>query len=296
MDTHAGMGGVADHTWRDDMSSRIDAPGVKDVIGVKQAMRHPADGRLHFSELKAHAECPRMVVHACSEARDLTRAMLVGGITDSLVFASGRGHALYPGPRRAGKEWDEFKVANPGKYLCIQSELDEAVGAAQAVLAHPVARDLLDGAEFQRVARWEAYGLPCASGIAGERGGFDAIHLSHKRRRPFIADLKTTVDTEPRAFSRHAESMLWHAQGRWFLDGAHALDIDVHDFYLIGVRSKPPHIVTVLQVPARALDIGGMMITKWTERHKACEAAGEWPEYVQDVTEMTLRDDVLFDE
>jgi len=260
-------------------------------------MRHPADGRVHLSELRGHAHCPAMVAYNVQHARDVTRPMLVGGIADCLVFATGKGHALFPGARRSGKEWDQFKADNPGKYLCIQSELDDATGAARAVLANPVARKLLDGAEYQKALQWEAYGLPCASGIEGERGGFDIIGAKHWRTgRPYIADLKVTADVEPRAFSRHARKMHWPVQGRWFLGAAHAKGLPAEDFYLIGVRATPPHLVTVLRVPERELEIGGRLLTLWTERHLACEAAGVWPEYVMDETDMIEEGAVEFEE
>ncbi len=260
-------------------------------------MRHPADGRVHLSELRGHAHCPAMVAFNVQHARELTRPMLVGGIADSLVFSSGKGHVLYPGPRRSGKEWEAFKAANPGKYLCIQSELDDATGAAEAVLANPIARKLLKGAEYQMALQWDAYGLPCASGIEGERGGFDVIGKRHyKTGRPYIADLKVTADTEPLAFSRHARKMHWPVQGKWFIDGAHAKNLEAESFHLIGVRATPPHLVTVLRVTPHELEIGGRLLTLWTERHRACEAAGVWPEYCQDEVDMIEDGAVEFEE
>lgn len=247
-------------------------------------MRHPADGRIHFSELKQHAKSPAHVRLACERARDMTRPMVVGSITDDMVFSGGRNVALYPGKVRNGKEWEAFKAANPGKTLCIQSELDDAMGAAEAVLRDPVAARYLDGCEFQRVMQWEAYGLQCAAGIAGERGGFDALHTG----KEYIADLKITSDTEPDALSRHAWNMLWHVQGAWYLDGARALAIRARRFVLICAEANPPHNVTVLEVPDALIENGRKSLTHWTERHRACEAAGTWPGYVQAPVEMAI--------
>jgi PDDEXK-like domain of unknown function (DUF3799) len=251
-------------------------------------MRHPADGRVHFSELKQHSRSAAHVAHAVSRARELTRPMVVGGVADCIVFG-GRGVAVYPGKVRSGKEWEAFKAAHHGHYLPIQSEYDDAQGAAEAVLAHPGARDLLDhGAEYQRVMQWDSWGLPCAAGIPGERGGFDVLNSRHPKRRPYIADLKITASTEPEELSRHAINMHWVAQGAWYLDGAHALSIEAVDFFLIACESSPPHVVTVLRLTPEALALGRRLLSKWTEQHRACEAAGVWPGYVASDVDMIM--------
>lgn len=251
-------------------------------------LRHATDGRVHFSELSQHRFSAAHAFLAFEQTRKPSRPMIVGSIADDLVFRGGSNVAIYPGPTRRGKEWDAFQAGNAGKYLPIQSEYDEAKGAADALLASPVAREYLEGAEYQRVGQWEAYGLPCATGIDGQRGGFDILHVKPRGRAPFVADMKTTASTDPETFSRHAWKMMWHAQGAWLLDGARAMGLDVQDFYLIGVESSPPHNVTVLQVPTAILDMGRRSIVKWAERHRACEASGTWPQYVQSVVEMTV--------
>ena len=245
-------------------------------------MRHPVDGRLHFSELKAHAKSPAHVKLAVEGARTLTRSMLVGGIADSMVFEHGEGHALYEGKRDPrSKDWLAFKEANAGRYLCIASELEEAMGAANAVLQDPVATEVLAGCDFQQVMQWDAFGLPCAAGVKGQRGGFDALH----RAKGELNDLKVTSCTEPEALSRHALNQLWHAQMAWYRWGARSLGQTINVCRLVCVESSPPHNVTVLRLPESGLVIGEKLITAWCDRHRACECAGAWPGYVQEEIE-----------
>lgn len=252
-------------------------------------MRHPADGRVHFSELKQHAKSPAHVKLACETARDVTRAMIVGGVADSIVFGQ-RGYSLYTGKVRRGAEWEDFKSAHPGQYLPIQSELDDAQGAAAAVLADPVASFMLgNGCRFQMQVEWEDYGLQCAAGIAGERGGFDAINVAGlKPGASYIVDMKVTSSSDPEELSRHAFRMQWHAQGVWYARGAVAAGIvpDLPTFYLLAVEAQPPHCVTVLRLSERSRLAGEKLLTLWTERHKACEATGEWPGYTQSIGEL----------
>ena len=264
-------------------------------------MRHPSDGRLHFSELKAHAKSPAHVRLACTHAKDMTEAMMIGGCADSIVFGQ-KGCAVYPGKVRNGKEWELFKAEHPSQYLPSVSEYKRAEGAALAVRADPVAQSALAGCEFQMVAQWERDGLPCAAGIAGERGGFDAIREAirdapptgwgidpaaiDRVRRGYIADLKITSSVEPRELQRHAWKMYWVAQAAWYLDGARAMGLDVTDFYLIAAEAQPPHCVTVMRMSEAALEAGRKQIAGWIERHRQCEAAGVWPGFTQSVVEL----------
>jgi hypothetical protein len=240
-------------------------------------MRHPADGRVHFSELKQHAKSPAHVKMACETAREMTRAMIVGGVADSIVFGQ-RGYTLYTGKTRRGAEWEDFKAEHPGQYLPIQSELDDAQGAAAAVLSDPVAAGLLSGCDYQTTPQWLAYGLPCAAGIKGERGGLDAIGDR------YILDLKVTSSTDPEELARHAFRMHWHAQGVFYLSCT--ATPGPWNFYLLAVEAQPPHCVTILRLSDASRRHGERLLTLWTERHKQCEAAGQWPGYVQSIGEL----------
>lgn len=246
-------------------------------------MLHPRDGRLHFSELKQFRRSPAHYKLSVTQPREVTRAMTVGAVADAMVFGN-RGWAMYAGKVRNGKEWIEFASAHEGETICLHSEMIEARGAADAVLANPIALSLLSGCEYQRVMQWDAHGLPCGAGIPGERGGFDAWH----EKRSYIIDLKTTASTEPTEFATHAYRMQWHAQAAWYLDGARALALDVRDFYLIGVESSPPHCVTVMKVSDEAIEAGRKSIRLWVEQYKRCAEAGQWPGYTQSIVGMSL--------
>ena len=156
----------------------------------------------------------------------------------------------------------------------IQSEYDEGLASARALLADPVAGPIIRRSQHQVVLQWEYDGVPCASGIEGERGGIDCLD----RETGTIWDVKSTNDVEPEALSRHAIRRWWHAQLPWLVDG---YGRGVQRAGLICVESSPPHVVTVLRVPERILDDGRKSIRLWIERYKACAAANEWPGYLQ---------------
>ena len=243
-------------------------------------IRHPADGRVHISELKEMRKSPAHYKHACETSREITRPMRIGFVTDRLVFGHSErvdtGFDVFDGDKRTGAAWGQAVKACPaGTMLVTNTEYEDASGAANAVLSDPVARAALAGCEFQRVLQWSAYGLEWASGIEGERGGLDAWKCDT------IYDLKTTASADPDELARHVLRMGWHAQGAAYLDGARYKGIPATRFVLICVESAPPHVVTVLALPPAMIELGRRALTLWTEKLRACDASGVWPGYAQ---------------
>jgi hypothetical protein len=252
-------------------------------LGVK--LRNRTDGRVHFSDLKAFAASPAHYKYAIEHPPESTRAMTVGSIADRLVFGGGD-VVVYSKVRRGG-EWEQFAAEQkPDALICIQSEYDEAEGAAAAVKADAVAGPFLRSrsAEFQQVVQWEANALPFAAGLRGMRGGFDLLD----RKRGLIGDLKITADAEPETLSSHAFRMLWHAQAACYLDGARSLGWGVDRFLLFCVESTAPHPVTVLELTEAALEEGRKSIALWCEALRRCEQAGEWPGYCQSIVPLKV--------
>lgn len=273
-------------------------------------MRHPTDNRVHVSELKQMSRSPAHYAHACKHAKDPSRAMTVGAVGDAIVFGTPDRIAIYPGPTRRGKEWDAFAAMNKGKTIAIQSEVDDATGAAEAILRDPIAGAILAECETQIVIQWEQMGMPCASGIVGERGGIDALHRGgtaiakqYWGGGPMIWDVKCVgVDTDPEGLAKHAWRQHWHAQLAWLVDGWNVtIDrarkewhepiesfslIPVEHAGLICVEANPPHCVTVMRCAPEALDHGRRSIRLWLEMLAACEAEDKWPGYTQAIAEM----------
>lgn len=244
-------------------------------------MRNPVDDRVHWSELRQIGKSPKHYAHACTRERHVTREMLVGAIFDAMVLGV-RKVALYPGKVRNGKEWEAFQAAHPGAIHCIASEYNEAKGAADAVLEDPFARPLIDAATKQVVMRWTYDGVPCASGVDGDRGGFDLLWPS------WIRDLKLTSCTEPETLNRHILAMGWHEQLVFYREGARANGYDIQLLGLICVEAKAPHCVTCVRLSPAMIELGERAVRSYIERYKACEASGHWPPYVQTEIESEL--------
>lgn len=225
---------------------------------------------LHWSALKLMAQSPAHVLAYTRGELAPTRAMNGGTLIHALVL--GGDYVVWDG-KRSGKAWDAFEEEHDGRFIVTRSEYESATRAADAVLAHPVARGLLEGRhEWQ----WRAqmFGRRCAGRI--DVAGFAT------------ADLKAANTVEPSRFQRACLRMGYHAQLAWYQDARRALGEDPGAAYIIGVEARPPFNVTVLRLTVRALEEGRKLNRLWLERLQACEEADHWPGYVQSVVDLDI--------
>jgi hypothetical protein len=243
-------------------------------------MRHKKDDRVHWSDLHQMRRSPAHYRYSCEHPKTPTTEMLTGAVFDALVLGV-RKVIVYPGKVRNGKEWEEFRAHYGTTHIiCIRSEYERAQGAAEAVLSDPVAWPIIERGQKQIVMRWTLNGVPCASGIYGERGGFDLLDDVDGGS---ISDLKLTSITEPGALNRHLVSMGWHEQLAFYKTGALANypDMSFRTLRNICVEAAAPHVVTVMRLTPALEEMGAAAVRSYLEKYAACEASGHWPGYVQ---------------
>jgi len=228
---------------------------------------------LHFSDLKQMAKSPAHVRHAVETGWTPARYLTIGTLAHAILL--GGDYVVFEGQRR-GKAWEAFEAEHEGWTIATRKEFDEAEAMAHAVLAHPVAVRLLDG-EKERAWAATMYGRKCAG----------RIDVSGRA----TVELKTTNDAEPGRFQRQCLRMGYHAQLAWYQDARRALGEDPGEAFIIGVESKAPFPVTIFRLTPRALLEGQKLNRLWVERLAACEAADEWPGYVQSVVDLDIAED-----
>ena len=232
-------------------------------------MSRETDGRLHYSRLKLMARCPE----AYRAHRDVrTSAMTLGLATHRYLLEGGDGVVCYDGRRDARtKAYQAFLVAHPDAAIVSPSEMRTIRGMRDAVLAHPEARDLLDGTREQ-YGQWEVDGHDCA-------GTIDVWRLDHGAAD--VVELKTTSDAEPRRFLRDAERMAYHAQLDWYAESLvrRGLAERIGRLSIVAVESSAPHHVTVIHLSERTRLAGRELWRGWLSTLARCEALGDWPGY-----------------
>lgn len=236
--------------------------------------RHP-DGTVHFSLLKYFARSPAHYAQACRDAhtggREPTRAMRVGTAVHVMLFGMRPGHVVVCAPfkTRLSQGYKDFAEEYEGADILTEPEWEDAKPIAAAVRRDPVAAPLLVG-RYEVPLRWTENGVDCAT------GGVDVIGDG------WIADLKTTTDTAPSAWSRKALAMQYAAQLMFYAEGCRQNRVDTSKgMYLIGVEDKAPYAVTVLRMTPDAEQLGRRCLSLWLEQLRACEASDDWPAYVQ---------------
>ncbi len=228
------------------------------------------DGTLHFSDLKRVADSGVQYLHGLKNRREPTRAMLIGTGGHHIVLGKRPTSrvARFPGDKRVGKAWKDFADAHVGYDILTVPEWDEAESVATAVLMDPVARDYLDGGEYETPLRWMDGEIPCST------TGVDIIQRQHKR----FGDLKFTSTTEIEKWQRQAFSFSWHCQLAWYRRACKANGIDVgNGMFLLGADVHPPHEVVVLEVSEELGDLAERTLSLWMERLRVYIASRQFP-------------------
>ena len=171
----------------------------------------------------------------------------------------------------AGKaQWLEFVAScAPGCIVLPTADYIRARACIDAVLSHPSARRLLEGATVERSLFWNdaEYNVPC-------KARFDAWNDG------VLADLKTTADASKPEFARSISSFFYHAQAALYCSGAeHVLDRSPDAFVFIAVESEPPHAVAVYDLGNASIRTGMHLISEAQARYSAVLASGKWSGY-----------------
>lgn len=211
---------------------------------------------------------------------------LANPLEDSVSLAKGRAihtavlepkrfvldYVIFEGKIRRGKEWDAFKEQHANKTILKVEEYDKSWAAAEAVLKHPVARELLEKTEREKPITWRdsATGLVCKCRV-------DAIGAS-------LIDLKSTTDVDARKFGNLAARLMYHGQMAMYRDGTgHKGEV-----FIIAVEVEPPYDVAVFEVTDDALYAGQELYTSFLKRVKAGRDSGLWPGRYPNRTELVL--------
>lgn len=240
----------------------------------------PQDVPVRFSELKYMALSPAHYLARVSEEVQDTAQMRMGRAVHQRVLG-GREPIVWDGDRR-GNAWKAFKAEHEGSEILTVAERDLSMRAADAVMRHSRAAELIEG-EHEVPLQWEIAGRACAT------RGVDVIGKRH------VTELKTSFTTAPWRFPNLALRMHYHAQLAWYRDALAQLRAQDFDYgFVVGVEVKAPFAVTVFELTPRTLEAGTKAYRLWLERLLACESSNDWPAYTEAVVPIDVPDDEDF--
>lgn len=248
------------------MSATITEPGIYDGISNADYHAHPALGSTSLKTLAtrtpAHYQWDK--TH-----RKNTDAFTIGTAAHSLILENDTSGievvAADNWLTKAAKEAKAEALA-AGKQPLLIKEMAQVVAMRDAVMTHPVARELFTGHRAEASVLWEEDGqqLKCRP---------DAW-LPGK-----LVDLKTTINADPREFGRTAYNYGYHQSNAHYIDGVKHVTGEELPFTFVLVEKQAPYLVSVVNLDSEAIQAGRALNDRAKRIHAECTATGNWPGY-----------------
>jgi len=233
--------------------------------------------RTSWSQLKWLAVSPAHYRWHLDNPPEQTDAMRLGSAFHGLTLEPEQfdsQFALWDGPRRAGKIWEDFEAAHAKECILTLAQYDLASAMASAARATP-----------------EVVGLMAFTGQAEHTVEGEHLGVQLKGRLDWlstgvIVDLKSTKDTTPRAFGRQMAQSGVLSQLALYRH----LVRNESDCYLIAVENKAPHTVCVYRLTEQQLSRGWEVVEQLLAKLKLCEESDYWPGPSVGVRELEVGD------
>ena len=199
---------------------------------------------------------------------------------------------------KAGKEERDslLKEVDSPEYLLKPETAKVVRDIAEAVRAHPVAKQMLQGAVTEVSRFWEEpFGLKCKCRV-------DALPIGGWS--DFVVDLKTTVNADPKDFVRSVHRWGYHRQAAFYLKSLPLTDVRIDldsefadalhyiegrsRFAFIAVESSPPHGVSVMEMDSKSLAQGLLEVNQLIDRFTQCQAEENYPGYSEELESISL--------
>jgi exodeoxyribonuclease VIII len=180
------------------------------------------------------------------------------------------------GRTKAGKEQREAAAA-AGVTLFSTDDYADVLGMAGAVLTHPIAGKLIDGARTEVILRWKDMATEVLC-----KGRADAVATLDGK--PAVVDLKTTGDASPQATARSLGSFGYHIQLAHYRDGV-MRQFDLPDrppCFLVAIEREPPYPVAVYLLDEYTLTAAHTERVRLLALWRRCTERNEWPAYADD--------------
>ncbi len=236
---------------------------------------------VHFSTLKTIDVSALHYLRARDAERKDTSALRVGRALHSLLLdADPPGVAIYEGKVRNGKAWEAFEAEHDGEIILRRGEIETVAAMRDAVMAHPIARELLAEGQGEVTIEWSMLGHRC-------RGRIDWL-----RPNGAIVEVKTTRKISRRAFAAEFGARFYHAQLAFYEGGLEAATgraaADLP--HVIAIENEPPYDVAVYRVGYDTLEAGQRKIDEWMRALDVCARSGVWPGVGAEILDLRLPD------
>jgi hypothetical protein len=276
-----------------------------ETIHNLSATDYRAREEISNSDLSQFARSPLHYLYSRENPTPSTPAQQLGTAVHTLVLEEEDFPVIYREipeginlRTKAGKEERDSLLKEVGspEYLLKPETAKVVRDIAEAVWAHPAARQLLEGAVTEVSRFWEEpFGLKCKCRV-------DALPIGGWS--DFVVDLKTTVNAEPKDFVRSLHRWGYHRQAAFYLksfpltsvhidldsefaDALHYIDGRT-SFAFIAVESSPPHAVSVMELDSKSLAQGLAEVNQLIDDFTTCQVEDIYPGYSDEIETISL--------
>lgn len=245
-------------------------------FGLDERLYH-ASPHLSSTGARKLLESPAKYKYSLTHPQEHKDAFDLGTAVHTKILGTGANIFTYPtehltpsgavSTKQATIAWaDEMRAA--GHVVIAPSQARQVDGMAEAVLAHPDARAVLE-----RIAGREVSVFADIDGVP-VRARFDIYD------RVNAADLKSARDASPGGFNRSVANYGYAFQERWYREVDTAANgTELESFKFLVVENYAPYLVGVYDLDFMWDDIAKDKVKRARDLYRTCTETGEWPGY-----------------
>jgi len=192
----------------------------------------------------------------------------VGSLTHAVILEPHKvetDFAIFPGLRKAGAKYEEFKAANAGKIILSISQKLQVEKYCQAYSSHKTAVGMLSGGFAEHTMTSEILGVPV-------KARADYINVNSA----YIADIKTTSHpSDSEIFRMTVQEYMYSLSASLYCQIAFNNYGKLFDFYFV-VISKVDLTCEIYKASSATLSEGSALVTQALVLYKKCKESGVW--------------------
>ena len=235
------------------------------------------------SLMKHFDQSARHVWNAMTLPQERTDAMLLGNLTDHLLFGTQFDYAVSPFDEYRTKEAKAWRDAQHAAGLEVfkQPTVEAVRLMVHRIKTHPAAAEILKAGRAQVGMDWECEHDGQEMTIKGLSDWVSDEVLC-------LADLKTTEDASEATFMKHIVNMGYDAQAALYRDLWEWNTGDSIAWAWIVSESKPPHETAVYIASEELLDRGRKVYRARLSKYARVLKTGVWEGYPEAATVIDL--------
>lgn len=217
---------------------------------------------------------PRKFYEEMTTVRPYNPAFEIGHAAHTLMLTVGDPFEVVNADSWRTKDAKEARDAalQAGKTPLLTKEYAQVRAMADAILEHPVTGELFT--RNDTTSEQSLYWTDEQTGVACRARPDLAVN-----DWSLIVDYKTTLSADPKEFAKSIAKYGYHQQQAWYCEAVETLTGIRPEFVFVCQEKTPPYEVSLIQLDADAVRIGGRLNEDARTIYAACMDSGVWPSY-----------------